>query len=145
MIMFLVWLWSANAAFVLWTWFMCSRYVRKGYVQGACTDGFYIHIPPEWSEFLAPDELKAIWFHERGHIVHKHIPKNVVLQLVIPMYRSADREAVQEYEADDYAASQGHAVPLAKALLKLTEYSSDKASVHLRAQRLFRSTIGATQ
>lgn len=91
-------------------------------------------IRPQAAIIFHQDELEAVLAHERGHIKLNHMRENFLVSVLIPFvlpFRRYRREA-QEIEADDYAVSLCGHLPLARALLKI---SDDPFDIY-RAQRL---------
>jgi len=99
-----------------------------------CFTGFAIVIPAWVREALTELELAAIVAHEQGHRAHRHVWMNFAAVCVFTPSGPA-RRLRQEHEADDYAATRGHAAALASALVKLSTHPNDLE----RAARLLRS------
>jgi Zn-dependent protease with chaperone function len=97
----------------------------------AVTNGLTIVIPDRVRAQLTPEELDAVLAHERGHIHHLHAIENLALACIF-LSRTPQRALQQELEADDFAAQQGHAAALARAIGKLSNHPVDQ----LRARRL---------
>lgn len=104
--------------------------------SGARTNGLWIVVPAAVRERLTPEELAAVIAHEQGHRARLHAFENLARACCF-VPRSARRAAVQELEADDWAADRGHSGPLASALIKLSRSEFDLR----RAARL----LGLTQ
>jgi Zn-dependent protease with chaperone function len=89
-----------------------------------CCNGFAVLLPDWLSSVLDPDEVAAVAAHERGHLMRLHVWSNLFWRCVmIPPGAAARRR--QEWAADDYAASNGHGLALASALLKLSKHPDD--------------------
>lgn len=93
--------------------------------------GFRIVMPEYLKQCLTINEYCAVLAHERGHQHYHHAWWNYV-RVCIFWFPSKLRLAVQEIQADDYAAGQGCALALATALRKLSYAPMD----WVRAKRL---------
>ena len=96
----------------------------------ACTNGLYIVIPKALRAELSQEELSAVRAHEWGHIRHGHPYRNLVASC-LGRKRTPFAWQQQELQADDYAASRGHAHAFA-AVLRRSENAFDL----YRARRL---------
>jgi hypothetical protein len=78
---------------------------------------------------LPEDEAHAIVMHEIGHIRHWHVEKRLAWVLSGRALLNPEGFfavcARQELEADDYAATQGYALPLAAFLARLPNKPQD--------------------
>jgi Zn-dependent protease with chaperone function len=128
--------WCVWAAFNLCIVLMSERRTLA-MATGAHVVGIWryrIVVPEEVIEKLTLVEYSAVWMHERGHIHHQHIRKNLVRAVLFPFGRSRARAESQELEADAYAVQMGYGPHLASALRKLSRHPFDL----LRAQMLDR-------
>lgn len=94
-------------------------------------NGCSIHIPGWVKMELAEDEVRAIWFHEKGHQLHRHPWKNLLRVAILRPVTKTERQT-QELEADDHAHRMGYGIALARALRKLGVSAFD----NVRARRL---------
>ncbi len=94
-------------------------------------NGLKVHIPDWVKVRLTHAEVKAIWFHEKGHQLHRHPWKNLLRVAFFRPFTSSLRFE-QELEADDHAHRMGYGIELARALRKLSVSAFD----NVRARRL---------
>lgn len=119
--------WAAWCGFNV-SLFLIGPWLFKGSVV---TNGITTNFPASIRDRLTEAEQAAILAHEEGHKAHRHALKNLVRAcLLVP--RPAGLAQRQEFEADDYAASQGHGPALASALRVLSVEAFDRH----RARRL---------
>lgn len=86
--------------------------------SGARTNGLWIVVPDAVREKLTPEEQAAVIAHEQGHRARLHALENLARACIF-VPRSPRRAAMQELEADDWAADRGHSGALASAILKM--------------------------
>lgn len=113
--------WAAWAIVNLAALLMVAVFVRP---NQPCFNGFQIVMPDWLIMVLTPAEIAAVLEHERGHRHHLHIWSNLALACCFVSISMARRRRL-EFEADDYAASGGHAQALASALDKMSAHSFD--------------------
>lgn len=82
-------------------------------------------MPRSLHEVLTVEEYCAVFAHERGHQILHHIWKNYARACLF-IFISEKARLAQELEADDYAASAGHAKTLASAIRKLSGAQIDR-------------------
>lgn len=108
---------------------LAAPYLMGG--AGVVTNGIKTVFPQHLRDRLTEAEQAAILVHEEGHKAHRHALKNTA-RVCVFMPRTAAEAFRQEIQADDYAASRGHAKALASALRKLSDANQDL----FRANRL---------
>lgn len=125
--------------FILWmalaTWFawVLGHLVLMIFVRPDSPhfNGFSV-LMPEWLEDkLTDEEYRAVWFHEKGHALRRHVWENFALVCIFRC-QTPERRWAQELEADDYASIMGHGAAMASALRKLGITVCDS----VRARRL---------
>lgn len=122
------WAWVGWAGLNLLLFLATAAFVRP---NQPCFNGFRIVMPAWTRRVLTPEEYAAVVAHERGHRRHMHVWANLLLTCCC-MQASSERRLRQEWQADDYAARQGHAAALATALEKVSKHPIDRR----RAARL---------
>ena len=114
---------TALTLWAVWVAFNVALLVASPHLiqntAGPFTNGLQIVVPPGMAEKVSPDELAAMLAHERGHIAYRHNLKNL-LRTCFFVPRGAALYQLQELQADDFAAAQGHARALASALRTLS-------------------------
>lgn len=125
-----MWLAAPVGAFGMWVFFNVLAFLigARFPPDCPCYTGFRVVMPAWLDDILTPDEIEAVLAHEQGHQHHAHVWRNLAAKCV---FLPVDRLA-QEHQADDYAASGGHAGALASALAKISTHPQDLA----RAARL---------
>lgn len=86
--------------------------------------GFRIVMPAHLAVVLTLDEYRAVYAHELGHKHYRHAWRNFA-RVCIFWFPSKARLAAQEQQADDFAVELGYAIPLARALRKLSRSPTD--------------------
>ena len=103
---------------------------------GPVTNGLVVVVPRLAREMCTSAELAALVAHEHGHIACGHAAKNFVLRcFFVP--RTVARVEAQEFEADDFAATQCDPLILCEALRRLSFNDLDWK----RAKRLERIAV----
>lgn len=80
----------------------------------AC-NGIRVFVPEYLKAFLTPQQLRALYHHEEGHLVHGHAWFNYALDCLF-IQPSTWRRIRQELEADDHAVVMGYGRALAQVL-----------------------------
>ena len=89
-----------------WVIFNISMLIIPPRTIGAYSRLSRVYIPKEYYWTLTKPELLAIFYHELGHITHKHAIKNCI-KAIFFIKRKEDEIIKQECEADDFAIAFG--------------------------------------